>query len=44
MARKFIDHHMLDFGFEKPNVDFVQGYIEALTDAGLKENSFDVIM
>ncbi|XP_067115349.1 arsenite methyltransferase [Osmerus mordax] len=44
VARKFIDHHMLDFGFEKPNVDFVQGYIEALTDAGLKENSFDVII
>ncbi|XP_010871223.2 arsenite methyltransferase [Esox lucius] len=44
VARKFLDHHMQEFGYRKPNVSFVQGYIEALTEAGLKENSFDIII
>lgn len=35
---------MKEFGFKKPNVDFVHGYIEALTDAGLAKNSYDIIM
>lgn len=44
VARKYVDHHTQEFGYEKPNVDFVQGYIEALKEAGLKENSFDIII
>ncbi|XP_060754959.1 arsenite methyltransferase [Neoarius graeffei] len=44
VARKYIDHHMKAFGYEKPNVDFVQGYMEALRDAGLEENSYDIII
>lgn len=44
VARKYLDYHMTEFGFQKPNVSFVQGYIEALTEAGLQKNSFDVIM
>ncbi|XP_070295423.1 arsenite methyltransferase [Salvelinus sp. IW2-2015] len=42
--RKYVDHHTQEFGYEKPNVDFVQGYIEALKEAGLKEDSFDIII
>ena len=35
---------MEKFGYSKPNVAYVQGYIEQLTSAGLPENSFDIIM
>lgn len=44
LANKYVDHHMKEFGFKKPNVNFVKGYIEALTDAGLEKNSFDIVM
>lgn len=44
VAGKLLDYHMQKFGFKTPNVDFVQGYIEALTEAGLKNNSFDIII
>ncbi|KAJ8284927.1 hypothetical protein COCON_G00037770 [Conger conger] len=44
VARKYIEHHTQKFGFSKPNVDFIQGYIEGLEEAGLKENSFDIII
>ncbi|XP_078080472.1 arsenite methyltransferase [Mustelus asterias] len=44
IARKFIDYHTQKFGFSKPNVDFLQGYIEKLGDVGLKDNSFDIII
>lgn len=44
MANKHVDYHMKEFGFKKPNVNFVHGYIEALTEAGLEKNSYDIIM
>lgn len=44
MARKYIDYHTQKFDYKKPNVDFVQGYIEKLIEAGLQENSFDIIV
>ncbi|XP_055061414.1 arsenite methyltransferase [Misgurnus anguillicaudatus] len=44
VAQKYIDYHMQKFGYKKPNVNFVQGYIEALAEAGLKEKSYDVII
>ncbi|XP_069045262.1 arsenite methyltransferase isoform X2 [Lepisosteus oculatus] len=44
VAEKYIDYHMKKFGYMHPNVDFVKGYIEALQDAGLKENTYDVII
>ncbi|KAM6971885.1 arsenite methyltransferase [Aplochiton taeniatus] len=44
VARSYIDQHMKDFGFKIPNVTFVQGYIEALSEAGLEESSFDIII
>lgn len=44
VARTYVDHHMKEFGYKKTNVDFVHGYIEALADAGLEKNSFDIII
>ena len=35
---------MQQFGYEKPNVDFVEGYIEKLGEAGIQDDSFDIIM
>ncbi|XP_013865651.1 arsenite methyltransferase [Austrofundulus limnaeus] len=42
VARAYVDYHMKEFGYKKPNVSFVQGYIEALTEVGLEQNSFDI--
>ncbi|XP_033948180.1 arsenite methyltransferase [Pseudochaenichthys georgianus] len=44
VARTYVDYHTKEFGFKKPNVSFVQGYIEALTEAGLEKSSFDIII
>ncbi|XP_054635823.1 arsenite methyltransferase-like isoform X1 [Dunckerocampus dactyliophorus] len=44
VARKHVDFHMKEFGYKKPNVTFVHGYIEALTEAGLEKNSYDIII
>ncbi|XP_016362701.1 arsenite methyltransferase-like [Sinocyclocheilus anshuiensis] len=44
VARKYIDYHTQRFGYKKPNVNFVQGYIEALAEAGLEEKSYDIII
>uniref|UniRef100_A0A3Q2UR17 Arsenite methyltransferase n=1 Tax=Fundulus heteroclitus TaxID=8078 RepID=A0A3Q2UR17_FUNHE len=44
VARKYTDYHMKEFGYKEPNVTFVQGYMEALTEAGLQKNSFDIII
>ncbi|XP_032383929.1 arsenite methyltransferase isoform X1 [Etheostoma spectabile] len=44
IARTYVDYHMKEFGYKKPNVSFVQGHIEALTEAGLEKSSFDIII
>ncbi|KAM3623846.1 uncharacterized protein V6R79_016206 [Siganus canaliculatus] len=44
VARQHVDYHMKEFGYKTTNVNFVQGYIEALTDAGLEKNFFDIII
>ncbi|XP_053548435.1 arsenite methyltransferase-like [Bombina bombina] len=44
VSRKYIDFHMQKFGYQQPNVDFVQGYIEDLNAANLKDNSYDLII
>uniref|UniRef100_A0A673CLA3 Arsenite methyltransferase n=1 Tax=Sphaeramia orbicularis TaxID=375764 RepID=A0A673CLA3_9TELE len=44
LAKTYLEHHMQEFGYKKPNVNFVLGYIEALTEAGLERNSFDIII
>lgn len=43
-ARSHVDWHMREFGYGKPNVRFLQGYIESLGDLGLEPASFDVIV
>ncbi|CAH1245613.1 AS3MT [Branchiostoma lanceolatum] len=43
-ARRYIDYHQETFGYSKPNTDFVMAYIEKLGDAGLKDDTFDVII
>ncbi|XP_067656585.1 arsenite methyltransferase-like [Haliotis asinina] len=44
VARKYIDYHTQKFGYSVPNVEFVKGYIEKITEAGVKENSIDIII
>ncbi|XP_042341291.1 arsenite methyltransferase [Plectropomus leopardus] len=44
VARTYVDYHTKEFGYKKPNVNFVRGYIEALTEADLEKSSFDIII
>lgn len=44
VARKHKDAQMQRFGFKKCNVDFKQGYIEDLKEAGIEDNSVDVVI
>uniref|UniRef100_H3AAR6 Arsenite methyltransferase n=1 Tax=Latimeria chalumnae TaxID=7897 RepID=H3AAR6_LATCH len=44
VARKYIDYHTQKFGYKKPNVRFLYGYIEKLSEVGLKDSSFDIII
>lgn len=44
MAKKYIEYHTTTFGYKKPNVNFVKGFIEKITDAGLSEDFFDIVM
>ncbi|XP_030344395.1 arsenite methyltransferase [Strigops habroptila] len=44
VAKKHIAYHMEKFGYQKPNVEFLQGYMEKLGDAGLADSSYDVVI
>ncbi|XP_041642312.1 arsenite methyltransferase [Cheilinus undulatus] len=44
VARAYVDYHTKEFGYKTPNISFVQGYIEALTEAGIEKNSFDIVI
>ncbi|KAM6306135.1 arsenite methyltransferase [Aegotheles albertisi] len=44
VAKKHIAYHMGKFGYHKPNVEFIQGYIEKLGDAGLADESYDIVI
>ncbi|XP_020646565.3 arsenite methyltransferase [Pogona vitticeps] len=44
VAKKHIDYHMNKFGYQKPNVNFIRGAIEKLDEAGLKSESFDIVI
>lgn len=44
VAERHIEYHCEAFGFSRPNVRFLKGYIEKLDQLGLKDNSFDVIV
>ncbi len=43
-ARRHIDYHTAKFGYAKPNVSFVKGYLEKLDEIDLEPGSFDVIV
>jgi len=43
-ARRHIDYHTAKFGYAKPNVSFVKGYLEKLDELDLEPGSFDVIV
>ncbi|NXW34078.1 AS3MT methyltransferase, partial [Phaetusa simplex] len=44
VAKKHIAYHMDKFGYKKPNVEFLQGYMEKLSDAGLADESYDIVI
>jgi SAM-dependent methyltransferase len=43
-SRGYVAWHMERFGYARPNVRFLQGYIEQLGELGLEPASFDVIV
>ncbi len=43
VARKYLDYHTKKYGYQKPNIEFKQGYIEDLESAGVKTSSVDVV-
>lgn len=44
VATKHIDKQMKKFGFDRSNVDFRKGYIEDLKEAGIEDNSIDLVI
>lgn len=44
VAEAHVDWHMSKFGFDRQNVRFLRGYIEALDTLGLEPGSFDVVV
>ena len=44
IARKYKDAQMKQFGFKHCNVDFKKGYIEDLREAGIEDNSQDIVI
>lgn len=44
VSKQYIEYHQKKFGYNRPNVTFVQGYMEKLSEAGLQNNSFDVVL
>jgi len=44
VARKHIPYHTEKFGYSKPNVEFLQGYIEQLDKLELGEGVFDIVV
>ncbi|MDX1755533.1 MAG: methyltransferase domain-containing protein [Marinobacter sp.] len=44
VARRHVDYHAKAFGFARPNVRFLKGYIEKLDELDLEPGSFDIIV
>lgn len=44
VARRHADAQMARFGYDQPNVDFRQGYMEDLKSVGIEDHSIDVVM
>jgi arsenite methyltransferase len=43
-ARKHIHEYSASLGYSSPNMQFVKGYIENLAEAGIKDESVDMII
>ncbi|KAM4627154.1 arsenite methyltransferase [Polymixia lowei] len=41
---KHIEYHQKKFGYDEPNTSFVQGYMEKLSEAGIKNDSMDIVV
>ncbi|XP_034556816.1 arsenite methyltransferase [Notolabrus celidotus] len=41
---QYIEYHQEKFGYKEPNVTFVQGYMEKLSEAGIQNDSMDVVL
>jgi len=44
VARRHINSQATRFGLKKPNTSFIKGYIEDLLEAGIEDNSVDVVI
>ncbi|XP_074642788.1 arsenite methyltransferase-like isoform X2 [Tubulanus polymorphus] len=44
VANQYVSWHMEKFGYTKPNIKFLKGYIETLGSAGVQPDSYDVIV
>jgi arsenite methyltransferase len=44
IARKYITSHTRRFGYSEPNVAFKKSYIEDLSEAGIADNSVDMVI
>ncbi len=44
VANRHIDFHTKAFGYKKPNIEFIEGYIEQLDTLGIPEGSVDIII
>ncbi len=44
VAQKYVEYHQEAFGYSRPNVNFLTGYIEKLDELDLAPNSFDIIV
>jgi SAM-dependent methyltransferase len=44
IARQHIGYHTEQFGYAKPNVEFLKGYIEDMASLELADNSVDVVV
>ncbi|XP_055003893.1 arsenite methyltransferase [Boleophthalmus pectinirostris] len=44
VSQQYIQYHQEKFGYSKPNVTFLQGCMEKLREAGLQNDSFDVVL
>ncbi|NWX91411.1 AS3MT methyltransferase, partial [Nothoprocta pentlandii] len=44
VAKRHLAYHMDKFGYRAPNVDFIWGFMEKLGEAGLADESYDVVI
>jgi arsenite methyltransferase len=44
VARRHLGWHMSRFGYDRPNVRFIEGFIEDLAAAGIADDSVDVVV